>query len=124
MTQNTIIFDHYNHIRLWDWLVNNPDKEKEKWPEWGKNGGCVDYVCYSCFACRYAISSICHFNGNFFSRCEYCPFGYFHGKTCLDGLFEHWDNELDLNKKFKLAKQIRDYPIRTDMEVLTNYIKY
>ena len=29
-----IKFDHTNHKKLWNWLAENPDKEKSDWPEW------------------------------------------------------------------------------------------
>ncbi len=111
---NTIIFDHTNHVKLWDWLVNNPTKDKYNWPEWIHNGG-TSMAIMRCFACEYTsvLTQRKHYD------CTYCPFGDFHGKTCLDGLFGRWLYETDPVKKSELAKQIRDLLIRKDIEVLT-----
>lgn len=39
-----IKFDHTNH-KKWNWLAENPDKEKTDWPEWVYNEGHVHIVC-------------------------------------------------------------------------------
>ena len=71
MTDNRIKqieFDHVNHVRLWDWLAKNPDKENKDWPEWSTNGGSINPVKNWCFACEYArqIAGDKHF-------CLSCP---------------------------------------------------
>lgn len=42
-----------NHRIMWNWLADNPDKEKVDWPGW------VDYpgrIRAGCFLCEYTIS--------------------------------------------------------------------
>ena len=36
------------HRELWNWLMNNPDKNKQDWPEWNK----FTHIKSNCFACE------------------------------------------------------------------------
>lgn len=123
-------FDHYNHIKLWNWLSEHPDKHKSDWPEWEYNEGKVKYAHSDCFSCEFVMIILGFILSDRPSRvnidkfCSYCPFGDFHGKLCLDSLYWCWNVEQNHVKKSELARQIRDLPIRKDVEVLTNYIKY
>lgn len=40
------------HIRIWDWLADNPTCTKDDWPEWIYNGGTINVVLFDCFACQ------------------------------------------------------------------------
>ena len=40
---------------LWQWLADNPDKGKWRWPEWGRNGGETPRCRANCPVCQYAI---------------------------------------------------------------------
>ena len=39
---------------LWQWLADNPDKGKWKWPEWEYNGGKIPYCESDCPLCEYS----------------------------------------------------------------------
>lgn len=41
---------------LWTWLAVNPEKEKEDYPEWEKNGGSIPDMVYDCPCCEYIVS--------------------------------------------------------------------
>ncbi len=42
---------HAAHIRLWKWLSENPNQQKDQWPEWIGNGGCIPAAPSYCFGC-------------------------------------------------------------------------
>ncbi len=80
------------HYDLWNWLANNPGKEKDDWPGWAmikKNYGRVANLC---FACEY------------FEECELCPLNRStrHGPECT--LYYKWR---DLNEKYITAYYLR-----------------
>lgn len=41
-------------VAMWEWLTENPLKEKEDWPEWEENGGKFQALSH-CFACEYNL---------------------------------------------------------------------
>lgn len=47
------VFDRTNHKKMWQWLAENPGKDKDEWPEWEFNGGSVPGALNDCFACEY-----------------------------------------------------------------------
>lgn len=51
---------------LWNWIADNPEKEKEEWTSWIENGGNLHAIHY-CFACEH---SKIHSNG--FQKCNRC----------------------------------------------------
>ena len=117
-----IVFDHTNHIKLWQWLADNPTKDKCDWPEWKENGGNIKYTYNYCFACYYIILYAYKYDPHHSrSVCSYCPFGDLGNsdRGCLGGLYHKWKYSSDLTRRSEVAKQIRDLPIRTDMEVPT-----
>ena len=40
------------HRQLWHWLAMNPGRGKMSWPRWKHNGGTIEEVKNSCFACE------------------------------------------------------------------------
>lgn len=102
-----IKFDHKHHRELWDWLSKNPDKGKEDWVGWKYNGGTVGEVKAGCFACEADSKE----SGD----CESCPICEFDGQ-CLNGLYHRWNNSTG-EQRSKYAAQIRDLPLRTDIEI-------
>ena len=72
------VFDHTSHKALWNWLAENPDKEKEDWPGFNE----LRYVPDNeCFACQYV------WDGGGYIRChEYCPLIWPGGLGCCKSL--------------------------------------
>ena len=114
-------FNHTNHINLWNWLLEHPDKYEYDWQEWENNGGSIPIVANMRFDCDYAVSinKIKHLN-DIKRYCRHCPFGDFENKNCLNGLYETWCEMVAAGCKKEasvLATLIRDYSIRKDVEV-------
>jgi len=92
-----------NHRAMWNWLAENPSKEKKDWPGW--DGMDIGEVCGECFACEYS------------SGCSECLF-IWPGQDCCNrddnnaGLFEIWENQGNLEKRAVLALQIANLPER------------
>lgn len=106
-----LVFNHSAHKELWNWLSENPDKEKADWPGWKHNGGQY-YSRADCFCCDYARPIT--IPGDY-----YCPLCTSCNGTigwCLDGLYYQWD-EAEGAERAELARQIRDLPLRKDMNI-------
>lgn len=121
MSKKEPIFRHDLHIDLWDWLAKNPSKRKNDAPEY-LHGESVN----NCHACDY----------NYYTDggdliCNACPFrnqwgGMYDGVHCRDrgGPYNQWDDSFDWGKvstktlvmRSKLARQIRDLPLRKDWD--------
>lgn len=89
------IFDHKNHVKLWNWLAENPHRNKEDWPEWTDNGGKVNLIKSRCFACEYAEKAT-YGDGH---PCNNCPLNWnptnAYGNNVCDGnggLYIKWRN--------------------------------
>lgn len=109
-------FNHTAHKELWDWLAQNPDKEKDDWPGWKCNGGEYELVDVYCFACEY-VSNI---EEDFDCCYGYCPLVWPNDIYCdensNESLYAAWRNETYLKKRSELARQIRDLPVREGVE--------
>jgi len=114
------------HRELWNWLAENPEKQKTDWPGF-KN---FHYgITSHCFACQYVAnnSMVCYDSKN-------CLFVWRNPLGCMqDGAeFAIWDDYNDellfniVNKgseefrivcemKTKLARKIRDLPLRKEV---------
>jgi hypothetical protein len=44
---------HTKHVKLWNWLIKYPSKQKGKWPWWKKEEGTISLM-FLCFACEAA----------------------------------------------------------------------
>ena len=90
------------HRELWGWLAENPEKRKCDWPRWKACGGDIRGVFALCFACQVS------------SNCAKCLLVW-PNRCCYtndeDALFYRWESA-GTNEKAKLAKQIRDLPVR------------
>lgn len=113
-------FNHTAHKELWDWLAKNPEKGKADWPGW--EFYCDSRLYYWCFACEYARNEATGkgINPTFGIKCQYCPLIWNDDddEICMDGLFDDWDAEKDLQKRTKLAEQIRDLSVREGVECI------
>lgn len=102
-------FNHSGHKALWNWLADNPNKDKRDWPGWEQFCATDD-----CFACEYVGQGGCP-GMNCGRKCSLIwPDG-----TCGKniGLFHQWeDAEGIFKKRSALAAQIRDLPVREGVE--------
>ena len=109
------------HYELWNWLIDNPDKQKKEWPKFEELPKDLTQHYYRCFAC----ASIDNINGctleNFY--CKKCPLKVpkelqkeFGNKICADredvySMFELWcDSNVQgrTERQNELATIIRD----------------
>lgn len=57
---------------LWDWLAKNPDKAKDDWPKWKRNGGHYEEIFEDCFACAYINQNgLSTYSSDFAVGCDY-----------------------------------------------------
>lgn len=107
------------HRELWGWLAENPNRSKADWPRWECNGGDVEHLHSECFACEYVNGQVDP------AMCGVCPLVWPGGMCQItgqtspsedddSGLFDRWNLEDDTDERAKLAKQIRDLPVRED----------
>ena len=103
-------FNHTAHKEMWNWLAENPKKEKGDWPGWDKNGGnfLENNIYAECFACQYTEEIGLH--------CDSCPLVWPSGVCLDDGLFEIWKETKNLVMKSSLARQIANLPVREGVE--------
>jgi hypothetical protein len=110
-------FKHIGHYLLWDWLSKNPCKEKFEWPGWKSNGGEYEDIENYCFACCANNLSDCH---------PSCPLiwpEFSRGKDscgdlCFDWSYSGRYGDNDIDKRTKLAQQIRDLPVREGVKCI------
>lgn len=103
------------HRRLWDWLVQNPMKEKWDWSNWEKNGGDIPKCKNDCFLCGYVINQPGGADDDGNPDCELCPLDWPKGSCVFwddGGLFNKWAYAKTPKTKKKYAILIRDLPER------------
>jgi len=90
--------------KLWEWLGENPRKEKSQWPEWKANKGRVQKTKKHCPCCEIGIES---------TGCHECPLkGYwsrYEGRgECeyYDSPYSKWGDESGPKKRTKYARRI------------------
>ena len=101
------IFNHTAHKKLWNYLAENPTKQKEDWHGWEVNGGEYRWVCNHCFACEFTVDNICY-------NCPLIwPDGYCYG------LYEKWVKEgISLEERTSLALKIANLPVKNGIETI------
>lgn len=105
------------HRALWDWLANNPGKDKDEWPGWeGRtpsggqyNGQKIPSYCFMC-----AWNDV---------DCTYCALAKKYGIPCYyssvqlgTGLYQQWSRAMgydtegapDYDTACRIAAEIRD----------------
>ena len=125
-----IKFDHTNHKKLWNWLADNPDKNKKDWPEWTFNGGDVCEVSDGCFACDYReayeeLAYACEeglYSGGK-SSCNSCPLKWPKDASgqlrCRHGgLWTLWLSADNSVTRSKYALQIANLPVKDGVETI------
>jgi hypothetical protein len=96
------------HIALWQFLYDNPGKDKEEWPGWQDEKWSeirlYHFIEIYCFACRWAYSI------DAVSACESCPLdqSVMHRCTGLFSACYRWVNAKTAKTKKKYAAIIRD----------------
>lgn len=107
------------HRELWDWLANNPGREKDEWPGWEDDpvSGCGRYggedIPFFCFMCAW--------NDKYGSGCASCALTKKYGQPCYvdspqtgPGIYLQWstamgdEGEPDYDEACRLAAEIRD----------------
>lgn len=104
------VFNHTAHKELWNYLAENPTKQKEDWPEWKVNGGKYSRVDGNCFACEFTIDSTC---------CD-CPL-IWPNNYCAgyNGLYSKWAKEgISLEERTSSALQIANLPVKEGIETI------
>ena len=110
-----LIFRYTLHKELWQYLIDNPNKDKKDWPRWKSNGGDIEKIDDNCFACEYKLK----YPSEYFYTCyKCCPFKVKFRSACLNGLYEEWNESEDLNKRSKLAKQIKKFPMKKSVKYI------
>lgn len=129
------------HIKLWDWLADNPSKEKYDYFDDVKLGRNLRPK-NRCFGCEFSSNVLKYIEDNYGKRvidfigsdvlyegCFACPFDCnVEDNGCLDGVFDEWDEafgyssseEDEYDFRVVRAEEIRDFPIRTDVEIPLN----
>ena len=89
---------------LWEWLEDNPKKEKEEWPEWKENGGGIPMMESECACCEYAQL-----------ECNRCPLiklwreKFSGGDPCMgESYFNTWRKAKSPKTKKKYARIIKE----------------
>ena len=100
------VFQHSLHRELWQWLADNPGKQKRHWPKWIENDGDVPLCDSLCFACDYNYD---RFDGN--CDCTHCPLQWSE-VSCEYSEFEQWVTAYDPQERTRLALLIKDLPVR------------
>ena len=133
-------FSHTEHIKLWDWLANNPSKEKRDYfDEEYKGNVCPANYCFACeFANkvtnfieqRYGKDVVEYITSDvLYEGCFACPFDCnCEDAGCLDGIYDEWDEAEEYIGTWEdvyeyrgdRAEIIRDFPIRIDVEIPLN----
>ena len=108
------VFNHTAHKALWNWLAENPGKQKIDWPGWVINGheDNINY-CYYCFACDY--------DDEIFGDCEACPLQWPDKPGCGEcaNLYVRWyKRTASVIEKSKLAQQIANLPVKEGVKTI------
>ena len=123
-----IKFNLTAHKKLWNWLAKNPGKLKlQYFEELG-----VDYVYLGCYACDFARKVkhyiednyddeiIVYVNSRDIRSCIACPHNCVYAYECLNGIWGAWCDNLHKGEEALIsnyAREIRDFPLRTDIEI-------
>lgn len=127
------VFELTKHKKLWNFLKENPGKEKADWFDETGN----KYVLNDCYACSFANKVLRYIEerygrkfveyltvDTFFNGCIACPFEV-DCEECLDGIYEDWwlitenyeggkdEDELIAS----LSRQIANFRLREDVKI-------
>lgn len=107
-------FNHTAHRELWNWLADNPEKNKWNWPGWETYGNPEN----GCFACEYIK------NVPYVTKCN-CPLIWPENYTedaneCMGalGIYRVWDSSGNSGHRASLARTIANLPVREGVECI------
>ena len=112
MDKQRIVFRHDLHIALWNWLSQNPAKNKENWPGW-KGMGKVRYHSFACDAAhKMGVAMLGRDHPN---PCMICPLHFIGGTCLLPRSWQHawYGSRGNSETRIKIAKMMRDTPLST-----------
>ncbi len=100
-----------NHRHMWNWLSENPERSKH---DYLKIYGTNPQLDSDCFLCQYNSNTDKIF-------CENTCILVWPSGDCIgeNGLFKPWANEINLQRRSELARQIRDLPEREESALFT-----
>lgn len=95
---------------IWEWLSENPEKEKNDWPRWKINGGDVEMCISDCPLCEWVNITY----GNLKDCKDKCPIIWNNDSFChyTTGLFWKWTSVRNNEEKRRIAKEISNLPER------------
>lgn len=98
------------HREIWNWLSENPDKEKMHWPGWS----IYESVPNNCFLCGYADATA-------EMSCHNCPIDWRRTEHCMDrepvlSYYLLYDEATTLKDKTKYAEIIASLPEKNPSE--------
>lgn len=96
------------HRKLWNWLADHPEAEKE---DYFKNWDYDNIPQEECFACEAACQET-----DDIAYCRFCPLGGGQVVGCNGGLYIDWRYEEQPEKRRKLARQIANLPWKEKKE--------
>ncbi len=117
----SVKFNHTAHKEMWTWLSENPEMDKDDWPEWIWNsGGLYTGMEEMCFACLYAveIKEFSSEKGDGISICPLCPLLFPEPCSRKLSLYRQWDTEESKELRSSLALQIANLPVKDGVETV------
>ncbi|MBP2663769.1 MAG: hypothetical protein H6Q71_1717 [Firmicutes bacterium] len=103
-------FQYTLHKELWNWLADNPDKEKYQWPKFIGNGGDISIPSHYCFACCYAK----HCYDIYFD----CPLKFkMYKNDCLGGMYYYYEEAVG-EKRSIYARLIANLPVKEGIDYI------
>jgi hypothetical protein len=96
---------------LWEWLSENPTKEKTEWPRWNINFGDIQLCANQCPLCAWVID----IHGSLKDCNIHCPIKWpTEDNSCSNGgPFSEWcRTTTDDDEKIGYAKQIAKLPLK------------
>ena len=109
-----------NHRKMWHWLAENPDKNKQDWPGWEEhNGKDFDPIMNQyCFLCGYV--SVAYGKESYHA----CPLDWGISEFCEDGddqctYYEKYCDAIMHAHRAKYAEIIANLPEKDDVEEIS-----
>jgi hypothetical protein len=94
---------------LWEWLSENPDKEKAEWHRWNINFGDIIMCTNQCPLCDWVVDTY----GSLKDCSKYCPIKWPNEENscCKSGPFSEWSRATNHDEKIRYSKQVVKLPL-------------